>query len=478
MSNDYINSNFLLATPLAQHLYHRYAKEMPIIDYHNHLEAQQIWEDHCAQNIAECWLHSDHYLWRAMRSNGVDEFYITGDASDREKFDKWCDTAPYILGNPLYQWSHLELVRFFDCSLLLNPDNRNAIWTHCQTKLASKQLSAREVLKQCRVTTLCTTDSPLSDLKYHQLIAQSEFDINVLPTFRADELFAINNTQSFNATLSNLERLTSRSITSFDDYLHAIEERIDFFHHTGCRLSDLGLTLVEHAQCDDIQAECIFNKTRNGQSLDSNEVVLFQSYLFNQLGKLYYARDWAMQLHIGVLVNVNERRKHALGGGTGFSVINDRCIAENLVLLLSELDATRQLPKTVLYSVNPNHNAILNCIAGAFQDSDTAAGKIQFGAAWWFNDHKDGMETQLTTLKNIGALGRFVGMLTDSRNIFSMSRHEYFRRVLCNQLALWVENGELPHDETLLKQTVENICYYNALHYFNFEQSSPREDAQ
>ncbi|CAH0528810.1 glucuronate isomerase [Vibrio hippocampi] len=477
MNKDYINENYLLSSPFAQHLYHSFASEMPIIDYHNHLDAKEIWEDYCAQNIAQSWLHSDHYLWRAMRSNGIDEYFITGDATDRQKFEKWCETVPFILGNPLYQWSHLELKRFFGCSLLLNPENSNAIWAHCQSELATRKLSTRNVLTQCKVTTLCTTDSPLSELKYHQLIAKSDFEVEVLPTFRADDLFGFTDPICYRRTLNKLEHLTARDIKSLDDFMHAITSRMDKFHEMGCRLSDLGLTVVEFEPCSNDMASHVFHKVLQQQALEDREAIALKSYLFNELGKQYHTRNWAMQIHIGVLVNVNKRRKQALGGGTGFSVINDRLIAEDLTQLLSQLDTTNQLPKTVLYSVDPSHNAILCCIAGAFQDSNTAAGKIQFGAAWWFNDHKDGMEAQLTTLKNLGALGRFIGMLTDSRNIFSMSRHEYFRRVLCNLLANWVESGELPNDENLLKQTIENICYYNAQRYFNFPQHDLTRDA-
>ncbi|WP_338166960.1 glucuronate isomerase [Vibrio sp. 10N] len=476
--NQYIHDDFLLTSDLARRLFHDYAKAMPIIDYHNHLDAKQIWENHRASNIAECWLHSDHYLWRAMRSNGIEEHYITGDASDEEKFEKWCQTAPYLLGNPLYQWSHLELKRFFNCSQLLNPDNCDAIWSHCETELATSRLSTQSVLKQCKVTTLCTTDSPLSDLRYHQLIAESNFDVEVLPTFRADDLFAFGSPTAFRTMIDKLSTITALHIASINDFLNAISKRIEAFHEVGCRLSDLGLTQVNFAPCSHKVAQQLFEKLLTGQALKDIESTQLSSYLFNQLGQHYHNRGWAMQLHIGVLVNVNERRKQELGGGTGFSVMNDRLIVENLTQLLSQLDLTNQLPKTVLYSINPNHNALLSCIAGAFQDSDSAAGKIQFGAAWWFNDHKEGMEAQLTTLKNLGALGRFIGMLTDSRNVFSMSRHEYFRRVLCNQLALWVENGELPNSDALLKETIENICYYNAERYFNFPQSKLTRDAQ
>lgn len=468
MDTDYINDNFLLNSPLAKSLYHTYASLMPIIDYHNHLDAKDIWEDHCANNIAECWLNSDHYLWRAMRNNGISEHFITGNATDKEKFEKWCQTAPYILGNPLYQWSHLELVRFFDCHLLLNSNNCDAIWSQCKNALSSGQLSARSVLRQFNVKTLCTTDSPTSDLKYHRLLRHSDFEVSVLPTFRADELLALDNDVSFHKTLTSLKRLTSLDINSLDDYLHSISVRMNDFHDAGCRLSDVGLPLVEFEECSKEQAKEAFSAILKGIKLENQKLRQLKTYLFVELGKQYQIRDWAMQLHIGVLANVNQRRKHTLGNGTGFSVINDHNIAKNLSQLLSALDSSNQLPKTILYSVNPNHNTILSCIAGAFQDSDSSAGKIQFGAAWWFNDHKDGMEAQLTTLKNLGALGRFIGMLTDSRNTLSISRHEYFRRVLCNQLAVWVNNGELPNDDLLLKQTIENICYNNAKEYFNF----------
>ncbi len=468
MHQEYIHDHFLLTTPLAQKLYHSYASDLPIIDYHNHLEAKEIWDDHCAENIAQAWLYNDHYVWRAMRSNGIDEYFITGQATDREKFFKWCEAVPFLLGNPLYQWSHLELKRLFDCDLLINPENSERIWSLCQARLASQQLSTRNILKKCKVKLLCTTDSPTSDLSYHIKLAQSDFATQVLPTFRADPLFAFDDFTQLKQTISQLEQCEKLTINRFDDYLLAIRQRISFFHHTGCRLSDLGLTIVEFETCSREEANQLFGALLAGDTLSHKQIVALKSHLFTELGRCYTQYGWTMQIHIGVLVNVNQRRKEQLGGGTGFSVINDRLIAENLTYLLDSLDRTKQLPNTILYSLHPAHNPILSCIAGAFQDSDSAAGKIQFGAAWWFNDHKDGMEAQLTTLKNLGALGRFIGMLTDSRNIFSMSRHEYFRRVLCNQLAIWVNNGELPNDEALLKQTIENICYYNALNYFNF----------
>ncbi|GAL13200.1 uronate isomerase [Vibrio astriarenae] len=467
---NYIHDNVLLNSSLAQKLYHTYAAELPIIDFHNHLDAKDIWQDTQHRNLAEAWLHTDHYVWRAMRSNGINEHFITGNAPDNDKFAKWCEAMPYLLGNPLYQWSHLELKRFFDCDLLLNPENSKEIWQHCNSQLQEGRNSTRQVLKNLKVQTLCTTDSPLSHLQYHAALAESDFDVQVLPTFRADELFVFDNTIALNELTERLQTLTSIPSNTFKNFVAAIEARIENFHRLGCRLSDLGLTTVDFASCDEQQAERLFYNALQGEPLTEHELIQLKTRLFVELGRCYHNYGWSMQIHIGVLVNVNERRKQTLGGGTGFSVINDRLIAENLAQLLSALDKQEALPNTVLYNLNPNHNAILSCMAGAFQDSDGSAGKIQFGAAWWFNDHKDGMEAQLTTLKNLGALGRFVGMLTDSRNVFSFSRHEYFRRVLCNLLAKWVEEGEIPHDEALLKQTIENICYKNAERYFNFNQ--------
>lgn len=475
MNQAYIHDNFLLSSPLAQDLYHRFAAPMPIIDFHNHLEAEDIWQDTKHESLTQAWLNCDHYVWRAMRSNGIDEHYITGDATDTEKFAKWCEAVPYLIGNPLYQWSHLELKRFFDCDLLLNPDNQQDIWGLSHQQFKQGNNSTRDVLEQLNVETLCTTDSPLSNLEHHLALKESNFKVQVLPTFRADELFCFNQTDKFHALLTHLSKLTATSIGTFQDYLCAIQTRLDAFHEVGCRLSDLGLPSVSFEPCSEEQAELIFQQLLQNQAIPQTALVQLTSRLFFELGQRYYQLGWSMQLHIGVLMNVNERRKAQLGGGTGFSVINSDSYAHALSQLLSELDRSSCLPNTVLFNLNPNDNPVLSCMAGAFQDSDTVAGKIQFGAAWWFNDHKDGMESQLTTLKSLGALGRFIGMLTDSRNVFSFSRHEYFRRVLCNLLAKWVEEGEIPNDEPLLKQTIENICYYNAKRYFRFNSDQGLE---
>ncbi|MBD1388291.1 glucuronate isomerase [Neiella sp. HB171785] len=469
MNQDYIHPNFLLGSELARRLYHDVAAGLPIIDFHNHIEAKDIWLDTQHQNLAQAWLYSDHYVWRAMRSNGIAEHYITGNASDLDKFTKWCEAVPYLIGNPLYQWSHLELSRFFDCQLLINPSNQSAIWQQSNQVFSTGKNSTRSILQRLNVETLCTTDSPLSSLEYHTALAQSAFNVQVLPTFRADELFCFASPEKFHEVLNQLSSLSNIAIERFDSYLEAIESRLNHFHQCGCRLSDLGLPQVSYQPCSLPAARAIFDKFLADQPVTASELVQLSSRLFVELGKRYFELGWSMQLHIGVLMNVNQRRLSQLGAGTGFSVINTQSIAAPLSHLLSDLDASACLPNTVLYNLNPTDNAVLACIAGAFQDSDTAAGKVQLGAAWWFNDHKDGMESQLTTLKNLGALGRFVGMLTDSRNIFSFCRHEYFRRVLCNLLATWVEAGEIPNDQDLLKQTIENICYYNAKRYFRFD---------
>ncbi|MGR5002079.1 glucuronate isomerase [Vibrio celticus] len=468
---EYIHSNYLLSSSLAIELYHECASKLPIIDYHNHLDAKNIWEDTSATNLTEAWLDHDHYVWRAMRTVGIDERFITGSTSSKEKFEYWCQTMPKLLGNPLYQWSHLELKRYFDCALLLNEANCEPIWEMTRKSFTKGELSSRSVLQRCNVEVLCTTDSPLSNLEYHAKLAQSGFGTQVLPTFRADELFTFHNPPAFMKTLTELGDKTNISIASFDEFLAAVKQRVKYFHQHGCRLSDLGMPTVDFESCSLEQAQVSFSNLVKNEPLTDLDVVRLKSRLFQEIGVIYHTYGWTMQLHIGVLPNVNHRRKNELGPGTGFSVMNDRRIVETLSSFLSQLDERCQLPQTVLYSLNPAHNPLLSCISGAFQANDAGAGKVQFGAAWWFNDHKDGMEAQLTTLKNLGALGCFIGMLTDSRNVFSMSRHEYFRRVLCNQIAAWVENGEIPHDHDLLQQTIENICYYNARNYFNFPSS-------
>ena len=466
--SSYITDAFLLECDLANDLYHNYASDLPIIDYHNHLEAKDIWLDRSYQSIAEAWLKYDHYLWRAMRSVGIEEHFITGDASEYEKFEKWCETMPYLIGSPLYQWCHLELKRYFDLDCLINPKNCPEIWQHCNDILASGALSARNILIKNKVDTLCTTDDPLSDLHYHHALAESDFAVKVLPTFRTDALINVSQPTIFGDMLKKLSHNTGIAIHQLSDFQAALIQRIDYFHQAGCRLSDIGINIVNYVEYDDTQIEFIFQKMLSLQHLSDAEQQQWQSATFQFLGQQYHQRQWTMQVHIGVQPNVNQRRLQQIGAGTGFSIMHDAKVVTPLALLLDKLDQTNQLPQTVLYNLNPKDTWSIASLIGAFQDSVTSASKIQLGAAWWFNDHKQGMINQMSALANLGALGAFVGMLTDSRNLFSMSRHEYFRRVLCNLLAKWVNSGELPNDPELLKQSIENICFLNAKRYFHF----------
>ncbi|WP_220719134.1 MULTISPECIES: glucuronate isomerase [Agarivorans] len=464
----FIHPNFLLQGNTAETLYHSYAESMPIIDFHNHLEAQDIWNDYQYQNIADAWLSRDHYLWRALRSNGVDEFYITGGADAYSKFEKWCETIPYLVGNPLYHWCHYELKKYFNIDLLLNPDNCDEIWRRCNDLLQSSSHSVRRLLIDSKVELLCTTDSPLSNLVYHQQLAASDYPVQVLPTFRADDLLAIEEPKLFLNMLESLSQVSGVVISDFSSYLKAIYSRIDYFAANNCRLSDLGLKVIDFAEYSYADLDDSIAKLIGGENLSKLAETQFKTAIFHALGKACHQHGWSMQLHIGVLSNVNKRRCNTLGKGTGFSVIGDNAIAESLCKLLNLLEEDRCLPQTILYSLNPKDNVVLGSIIGAFQDSDAQPGKIQLGAAWWFNDHQSGIEKQLKDLANLGALGRFVGMLTDSRSVLSMSRHDYFRRILCNLLGEWIDKGYMPNDQALIKQTVENICYRNARQYFNF----------
>lgn len=472
MSSSYIHDNFLLTNPLAEKLYHQIAKRIPIIDFHNHLDAQSIYEDKKINNLYECWLKHDHYYWRAMRSNGIEEYYITGEASDYEKFMKWCKTIPYLLGNPLYHWSHLELNKFFNVNEILGEQTADSIWHKCNQHIENNELSYRKVLEQVAVHAVCTTNSPLEDLRYHALLAKEyesgKIKTRVLPTFRADELFSVENTESFSRLLSDLGSMHDKFVTNFDEYITLVKYRMLDFDSKGCRMADLGLTEVECELLTKTEVEQCFLQLVSGSDLDDMQVSMLRTYLFIEFGKLCSELGWTLQLHIGVAPNINARRKSEVGAGTGFSAMSDQPKMRNLGLLLSELDSHKQLPKMVLFNLNPSDNPALAALCGAFQDSHRVKGKVQFGPAWWFNDHKQGIEQQLTTLKNLGLLGRFIGMTTDSRNILSLSRHEYFRRIFCNQLSVWALQGDIPNDWELLKFTVQNVSYNNAQQFFEF----------
>ncbi|TEW50615.1 glucuronate isomerase [Psychromonas algicola] len=467
MAKQFIDENFLLANETAKHLFHTYAKTLPIIDYHNHLSAQEINEDIHFSSITEAWLGHDHYKWRAMRTNGVEEQFITGDASERDKFEKWCASMPYLLGNPLLHWTHLELQRYFDIDLVINEKNASAIWEECNKKLATPAYSARNLLRRMNVESLCTTDDPLSDLEHHKALAEEGFEVKVLPTFRADDLFYIENNNKFLNWVKRLGDKTQSDIQSIHSLFKAIEQRFDYFHSNGCRLSDIGIKVVPYAQSSVEQADTVFRKVLAGENINQNEIDIFKTQIFHFLGVKNKQFGWTMQLHIGVLQDPNQRRFEEIGPATGMSAMDDQPIAKNLARLLSDLDYERNLTKTIIYCLNPRDNAVVASLIGGFQDSDSVPGKIQFGSAWWFNDQKDGMLNQIKMLGNMGMLGRFIGMLTDSRSLLSMPRHEYFRRILCNLIGQWVEEGEVPDDQVMLKEMVEGICYYNAKRYFN-----------
>lgn len=464
----FLNADFILQTATAQKLYHDFAADMPIIDYHNHLVPQQIAEDKQFDNITQIWLAGDHYKWRAMRAHGVDEKYITGNASDEEKFMKWAETVPYTMRNPLYHWTHLELQRYFGVTELLNAESGKRIYDHCSTLLRTKEYSVKNILLKMNVKALCTTDDPIDDLAYHKQIAASGFSVKVLPTFRPDKAMGVDDEIVFIEYVNALAAVAGVSIRTLADYKTAIKSRHDFFHAAGCRLSDHGL---EHIYAEDFteeEIEPIFERLITGKSLNKKEKWQFKSAMLIYFAHLDHARGWTQQFHLGALRNNNARLLGALGPDTGFDSIGDFEQAKTLSAFLNRLDSTNQLAKTILYNLNPRDNELFAAMTGNFQDG-TLVGKIQFGSSWWFLDQKDGMEKQINTLSNIGMLSHFVGMLTDSRSFLSFPRHEYFRRILCNLIGNDVENGELPADMPWLGKLVQDISYTNASEFFNFE---------
>jgi glucuronate isomerase len=464
----FLNEDFLLQTPTAQTLYHDFAAKMPIIDYHNHLVPQQIAEDKQFENITQIWLYGDHYKWRAMRAHGVDEKYITGNASDEEKFMKWAETVPYTKRNPLYHWTHLELQRYFGVTELLNKDSAKRIYDHCSELLRTKEYSVRNLLLKMNVKALCTTDDPIDNLGYHKQIATSGFEIKVLPTFRPDKAMGVDDELIFVEYVNALAEAADQSIRSLADYKAAIKSRHDFFHEAGCRLSDHGLEHIYAEEFTNEEIELIFERLITGKLISKKEKWQFKSAMLVYFAHLDHARGWTQQFHLGAIRNNNARLLGSLGPDTGFDSIGDFEQAKPLSAFLNHLDSTNQLAKTILYNLNPRDNELLATMTGNFQDG-TIVGKMQFGSGWWFLDQKDGMEKQINALSNMGMLSHFVGMLTDSRSFLSFPRHEYFRRILCNLLGQDVENGELPADIAWLGKLVEDISYKNASAFFNFE---------
>lgn len=465
----FMDENFLLSNQTAIDLYHKYAKDMPIIDYHCHIDPKEIYENKKFKNITEAWLYGDHYKWRAMRSNGIDEKYITGDGSDYDKFVAWSKTLPMAIGNPLYHWAHLELQRFFGIYDVIDEDTAPLIWEKANKLLNGEGFNVRDLIKKSNVKVICTTDDPTDTLEYHlKLKEDKSFDVKVLPTFRPDKGMEIN-AEGFASWVKNLEKVSKVKINSYDEFLKAFESRIEYFHLVGCRISDHGMNnTVLYSEVSKEEAEAIFEKGLEGNGVSLEEEKKYKTYTFRFLAKNYYKLGWTMQLHIAALRNNNTRMKEKLGADTGFDSINDESIAYSLSRLLDSLDRENSLPKTILYTLNPKDNYVLGTMLGNFQ-GDGIPGKIQFGSAWWFNDNKDGMIEQMKALANLGLLGRFVGMLTDSRSFLSYTRHEYFRRILCNLIGEWVENGEVPDNKKLLKKIVEGICYNNANEYFGIK---------
>ena len=464
----FLNADFILQTATAQQLYHDFAADMPIIDYHNHLVPQQIAEDKQFDNITQIWLAGDHYKWRAMRAHGVDEKYITGNASDEEKFMKWAETVPYTMRNPLYHWTHLELQRYFGVTELLNAESGKRIYDHCSALLRTKEYSVKNLLLKMNVKALCTTDDPIDDLAYHKQIAASGFSVKVLPTFRPDKAMGVDDETVFIEYVNALAATAGVNIRTLADYKSAIKSRHDFFHAAGCRLSDHGLEHIYAEEFTEEEIEHIFERLITGKSLNKKEKWQFKSAMLIYFAHLDHARGWTQQFHLGALRNNNARLLGSLGPDTGFDSIGDFEQAKPLSAFLNRLDSTNQLAKTILYNLNPRDNELFAAMTGNFQDG-TLVGKIQFGSGWWFLDQKDGMEKQINALSNMGMLSHFVGMLTDSRSFLSFPRHEYFRRILCNLIGNDVENGELPADMPWLGKLVQDISYTNASEFFNFE---------
>ena len=462
----FLSKNFLLDTPAARHLYHQHAAKMPIIDYHCHIDPRDIWEDRRYENIAQLWLGGDHYKWRLMRSNGVDEVYITGGADPREKFQKFAETLPRAIGNPMYHWCHLELKNYFGYTGVLNGDTAEEVWQLCNEQLRSDPAkSARGFITGSNVAMVGTTDDPCATLIWHEkLAADGSFPVQVCPSFRPDPALNLHK-PGFASYVDALEQNVGIPIRSIQAMRDTLSGRIAFFDAHGCRAADHGLDYVMFRPVSDETATAALQKSRAGQPLTLEEIEGYQTALLLHCAREYRKRGWVMQLHFSCIRNPNSRMLEALGPDTGFDcmAVTDSCAAT--YRLMDALDKENNLPKTVLYSLNPADNAWIDTLLGAFQGPETP-GKIQHGAAWWFNDHKAGMTEHLTSLASLGILGNFIGMLTDSRSLLSYARHEYFRRILCGLLGRWVENGEYPADLTALGALTEDICYYNAQRYF------------
>ncbi len=463
----FLDHDFLLQNKTAELLYHDYAAAMPVIDYHCHLDPATIAGNINFNNLTDIWLKGDHYKWRAMRANGVNEEYITGNKSDWEKFKSWAETVPYTLRNPLYHWTHLELQRYFDIDTLLSPKTAEGIFQQCNNKLQSEEYRVQNIIAKMNVEVICTTDDPIDNLKYHQAITGSNVGVKVLPTFRPDKAMNADNTGLLNTYINLLGEVCNVHIGNYDDYLKALKSRHDYFAENGCCISDHGLEQMYAADYTTHEVAGIFEKIRKLHTLTYGEVLKFKSAMLYEFALWDHEKGWVQQFHLGALRNNNSRAHRLSGPDTGYDSVGDFSQAVALSKFLNELDNTDQLTKTIIYNLNPADNEMIAAMAGNFNDGDTP-GKIQFGAAWWFLDQKEGMTRQLDALSSIGLLSRMVGMLTDSRSFLSFPRHEYFRRILCNLIGRDIENGELPNDIAWTGKIVQDICYFNAKNYFNF----------
>ncbi|WP_223552308.1 glucuronate isomerase [Aestuariivivens sp. NBU2969] len=468
MRNPIVDQNFLLHNSVAETLYHEYASKMPIIDYHCHIEAQEIAENRIFQNLSQIWLEGDHYKWRAMRANGISEKYITGEATDWEKFQKWAETVPYTIRNPLYHWTHLELKNPFGIQDILNENSAKNIYDRASEKLSSGELSVQNIMKIFNVEKVCTTNDPIDPLNWHEQITQSDLKIVVSMSWRPDRAMDVRDPLEFNRYLGSLEELSSSAIDSYSDYLQVLKRRHDYFHDKGCRLADHGLEFpfpIDVYTTQEISS--IFLKIRMGKKLSYSDQQKIMSALLYEFSVWNFEKGWVQQYHIGALRDVNIKGVRNIGKACGFDSIADFSYAASMGIFLNRLEEDNQLAKTIIYNLNPKDNEMVASMIGNFQDG-SVPGKIQYGSGWWFLDQKDGMIRQINTLSNQGLLSRFIGMLTDSRSFLSYSRHDYFRRILCHIIGTDVENGELPNDADLLGKIVQDISYNNANNYFDF----------
>jgi glucuronate isomerase len=461
----FLDEDFLLESESARRLYHDVAVHVPIIDYHCHLDPRLIAEDTRFENLTRLWLEGDHYKWRAMRANGVEERFCTGDASDYEKFEKWASTVPHTLRNPHYHWTHLELKRYFGMDDLLDEKSAQGVYQKAGELLQSEAYSVRNLIRMMNVEVICTTDDPVDSLEHHRKIREDGFETRVLPAWRPDRSMAVEESAGYNNYLESLEKASETTISTFMDLLTALQSRHDYFHQMGCRISDHGMEEFYSEKFDHQDIERIFLKIRNGRKLNSQEVVQFKSAMLIELAVMDHESGWAQQFHVGAIRNNNTRWFHALGPDTGFDSIGDFRMARSMSHFLDRLDEQNQLAKTIVYNLNPCDNALMATMLNNFNGGKTA-GKMQFGSGWWFLDQKYGITDQINTLSSLGLLSRFVGMVTDSRSFLSFPRHEYFRRILCNLIGTDVEGGEIPNEPSLIDNLIRNVCYYNAKEYF------------